>query len=44
MIIERFFPTIIGYAINENINNQTVEKFASKIVQGVNKLKIWSTT
>ena len=29
---------------NENINNQTVEKFASKIVQGVNKLKIWSTT
>ena len=29
---------------NEDIDEKAVEKFASKIVEGVNKLKSWSTT
>ena len=29
---------------NEDIGEKAVEKFASKIVEGVNKLKSWSTT
>ena len=29
---------------NEKINNEIIEKFAPKIVEGVIKLKNWSTT
>ena len=29
---------------NEDIDEQAVEKYASKIVEGVIKLKSWSTT